>query len=69
MQGNSTYGQGYEVAKLKSSSPEAASLRKELYGILRHPPRIQVNGCTYSLRCRKYDSFGEDAFRIELWRL
>ena len=69
MQGSSDYGHGYGVAKLKSSSPEAVSLRKELYAILRRRLRIQVNGCTYSLRCHKYDSFGEDAFRIELQRL
>lgn len=57
---------GYGIARLRSSGPEAASLRKELRGITRRKRRIRVDGRDYELRGRAYDSFGEEAFRVEL---
>lgn len=52
--------------RLKSSSREARSLREALYKIAKKKQRISVDGCEYELRCRVYNSFGEDAFRVEL---
>jgi hypothetical protein len=69
MTGNCGCGLGYSIALLPSSSPEAASLRKELHGMVARNRRIRVAGCDYVLRCSKYDSFGEDAFRVELRRV
>jgi hypothetical protein len=53
--------------RLESSSNEAKSLRADLYGIAKKRRRITVGGGKYELRCQVYDSFGEDAFRLE-WR-
>ena len=53
--------------RLRSSSPEAKSLREGLYRIAKKRQCITVGGCEYELRCRIYDSFGEDAFRLE-WK-
>jgi hypothetical protein len=50
--------------RIPSSSEEAKSLRTELYAISKRPRRIHVGGCTYQLRCRIDDSFGEDAFEV-----
>jgi len=67
--GNEHYAVGYTIARLESSSPEAVSLRKELHRIAsRKKHRIVVDGCQYELRCRVYDSFGEDAFHVQLRR-
>lgn len=57
------------VQELKSSSPEAAFLRKELYGLAKKKRRIAVDNEEYELRARIYDSFGEDAFRVQLRKL
>src|SRR5438445_5793074 len=48
-----------------SSSEEAKSLRAELYAMGKRRRRIEVGGRTYELRCRTYDSFGEDAFEVK----
>ena len=53
--------------RLEGSSNEARSLRADLYGIAKKRRRITVGVAEYELRCRVYDSFGEDAFRLE-WR-
>jgi hypothetical protein len=52
-----------------SSSEEAKALRAELYAIRKCPRRIEVGGRTYELRCRTYDSFGEDAFEVKFRRV
>lgn len=51
------------------SSDQAKSLLKELYNLRRKKPRIAVDDGQYRLRISIYDSFGEDAFRIELRRI
>ena len=51
--------------RLDRSSPEAKSLREELYKIAKKRRRLTVSGREYELRCRIYDSFGEHAFRLE----
>jgi len=66
MTGDADYGAGYSVALIPGSSPEAVSLRKELYGMIRRNRRIRVGSRDYVLRCRRYDSFGEDGFHVEL---
>jgi hypothetical protein len=53
--------------RVKSSSKEAESLRADLYKIAKKKRRITVDGREYELRCRVYDSFGEDAFRLQ-WK-
>jgi hypothetical protein len=55
--------------RIPSSSEDAKSLRAELYAMGKHPRRIEVGGRTYELRCRTYDSFGEDAFGVKFRRL
>jgi hypothetical protein len=50
--------------RIPSSSEEAKSLRAELYAMRKRPRRIDLDGRTYELRCRTYDSFGEDAFEV-----
>ncbi len=60
---------GYRIARLRSSSPEAASLRKELHGLTRRKRRVRVDDRDYELRGRAYDSFGEEAFHVELRRV
>jgi hypothetical protein len=57
------------MAKFRSSSPEAITLRKALYRIVKRKLRITVGGNQYELRGRVYDSFGEDAFRVQLRRV
>jgi len=60
---------GYGIARFRSSSPEAVALREELYRIAKKRHRIIVDGCQYELRGSVYDSFGEDAFRVQLRRV
>jgi hypothetical protein len=62
-------GVGCGIAGFKSSSPEAALLRDEPYGVARRSRRVTVDGCEYVPRGRVYESFGEDAFRVEFRRV
>jgi hypothetical protein len=75
------YDEGYEevyirkdnvalgIDRFNASSPEAAFLRKELYGLVKKKRRIVVDNKEYELRAHIYDSFGEDAFRVRLRKL
>jgi hypothetical protein len=47
-------------SRIPSCSKEAKSLRAELYSMGECPRRIEIGGRTYEMRCRTYDSFGED---------
>ena len=60
---------GHGIARLRSASPAAAHLRRELYGIIKKRRRLIVGDSEYELRARVYDSFGEDAFRVQLRRV
>jgi hypothetical protein len=60
---------GFGIASLRSSSPQTASLRHELYGITKKKRRLTIGDSEYELRARIYDSFGEDAFRVQLRRV
>ncbi len=62
-------GNGYGIARLRSSSPEAALLRDELRRITQRKLRLTVGHCQYQLQGYVYESFGEDAFRLELRRV
>jgi hypothetical protein len=60
---------GFGIASLRSSSPQAASLRRELYSITKKKRRLTIGDSEYELRARIFDSFGEDAFRVQLRRI
>jgi hypothetical protein len=57
---------GHGIARFVSSTPEAALLRHELHSVARRRRRMTVDERQYELRGRVYESFGEDAFRVEL---
>jgi hypothetical protein len=59
-------GLGVGLARIRSSSPEAATLREELRRIVSRKRRIAVAESQYELRGSVYESFGEDAFRVEI---
>jgi hypothetical protein len=60
---------GVGIASLRSSTPRAASLRHELYGITKRKRRLTIGDSKYELRARIFESFGEDTFRVQLRRL
>jgi len=62
-------GIGWGIAGIPSSSPEAKSLRSELYALAKKKQRVKIDEQMYELRARIFDSFGEDAFRVELRRV
>ncbi len=62
-------GVGHGIARFRSSSPEAVTLREELHRIAKGKRRIPVDGSQYELRGSVYESFGEDAFRVQLRRV
>ncbi len=61
-------GVGFGIARLRSTSREATSLREELHGIGKKGHRLTVGGGQVEVRVRIFDSFGEEAFRVELSR-
>jgi hypothetical protein len=61
-----TGGVGCGIARFGSSSPEAGSLRNELRAGRRRRRRITVDNNEYELRVHVYESFGEEAFHVEL---
>ena len=62
-------GVGHGIARFRSSSSEGVSLREDLHRIAKRTRRIAVGGSQYELRGSVYESFGEDAFRMELRRV
>jgi hypothetical protein len=62
-------GVGYGIARLDSSSDQAASLREELYSLMGKRRRVTIGDVEYELRVRVYECFGEDAFQVELRRI
>ena len=61
-------GIGVGIASLRASSRQAAALRRELYALAKKKRRVIIDNSTYEMRARIFDSFGEDAFRVELRR-
>ena len=57
---------GRQIARLKSGTPQASALRQDLYATRRRLLRFSARGREYALRADAYESFGEDAFRVEL---
>jgi hypothetical protein len=57
---------GFGIARFRSSSREARSLRDELYGMTKKKRRVIIGDSEYDVRARVYESFGEDAFRVQL---
>lgn len=62
-------GLGHGIARFRSSSPEAVTLREELHRIAKRKQCVTVDGSKYELRGSVYESFGEDAFRVQLRRV
>ncbi|MBZ5617433.1 MAG: hypothetical protein LAQ69_01680 [Acidobacteriia bacterium] len=61
---------GASFAQFDTSSPEAASLRKELRRLARKKKeRFRIGEAEYELRTTVFDSFGEDEFRVKLRRI
>ena len=59
-------GLGLGIASLRRFGPQAKSLRNALYALTKKQQSVRIVDRTYELRARIYDSFGEDAFRVEL---
>ena len=62
-------GVGHGIARFRGSSPEAATLREELYRIAKRKRQIAVSGVQYEMKGSVYESFGEEAFRVQLRRV
>lgn len=60
---------GFGIARFRSSSREARSLREELYVMTKKKRRVILRDSEYDVRARVYESFGEDAFRLQLRRV
>lgn len=57
---------GWGIRQFGSSSREAVALREQLYRMRGKRRRVTIDGCTVELKVTVHDSFGEDAFRVEL---
>lgn len=62
-------GVAHGLARFRSSDDQGASLRNELYSLARKRRRVVIGDVEYELRARVYESFGEDAFQVELRRI
>lgn len=60
---------GFGIARFRSSGRQARSLREELYGMAKKKRRVIIGGSEYNVRARVYESFGENAFRLQLRRV
>ena len=59
---------GFGIAALQSSSAEAQDLRVQLYSLGKKPGTLEIDRIVYQMRVQIFDSFGEDAFRVEIVR-
>lgn len=57
---------GVEIASLPSSGEDACELRKRLLAMTRKRETISIQGNTWILRAKRYDSFGEAAFSVSI---
>jgi len=57
---------GVGIASLDSSSEETRALRQHIYKLRKKGASITVQGKTYRLKVSVYDSFGEEAYRIDI---
>jgi hypothetical protein len=56
---------GFGIASFRSVDANAEALRQELYGMAKRRTAITVDEVDYDVCVRVFDSFGEDAFRVE----
>ncbi len=62
-------GIGFGIESIPSSSDRAKSLCKELYVLAKKKKgRVALVDAEYDFQARVYDSFGEDAFQVQLRR-
>jgi hypothetical protein len=59
-------GAGFGIGRLRSSTAEAANLRKELRTLIKHRKSLVIGQRRVELRVSSFDSFGETAFRVTL---
>lgn len=59
----------FSIDGFEASSSQGVLLQKELYGLVKKKQRIAVDNVEYELRARVYDSFGVDAFQVQLRRV
>ena len=59
-------GASVGIANYESSSANAKELRGNLNAAARKPIRTVIDGKVYILKVRVFDSFGEDAFEVNL---
>ena len=60
---------GREIARLPNSSPAATLLLEDLRAMGVRKQYMMVEGQEHAVRCHVYESFGEDAYRLELRRV
>lgn len=60
---------GFGIARFVSSSSEGKSLRKGLYAIRKKSRIVEIAGQTYAVKSTVYNSFGEDAFRVQIKKM
>jgi len=56
---------GVGIGSVRSNSSEGKELLAEI-GAMRKAKRVEVDGKTYRVAIREFDSFGETAYRIRL---
>lgn len=59
-------GVGEQIAAFPSSSSDARELRRNLYAAAKRPVRTVIEGQVFILKVRIHESFGEDAFEVEI---
>ena len=59
-------GGGIQIGSYPSSSSDGEELRANLHAAARKPVRTVLDGKVYILRVRVFDSFGEDAFEVDI---
>lgn len=57
---------GIGIASLDSSSEEVLALRQRIRKLRKKGTDVTVQGKTYRLRASVFESFGEEAYRIEI---
>lgn len=57
---------GIGIARYASTSADANELRQSLSAAVKKPVRTTFDGRAYVLTVRVFDSFGEEAFRVDI---
>jgi hypothetical protein len=56
---------GFGIARFPSNGRKATALRRELYQLAKRRSTVTVDEIDYDVRVSIYDSFGDDAFRVQ----